>query len=67
MMLKDNQSSIVDFSFKRQYYRRSYWFQRLPMNQKLVVLLLPILLTFGTILFFRSIQTTNSISGKQIP
>ncbi|CAF1362135.1 unnamed protein product, partial [Adineta steineri] len=46
----------------RQYYRRSYTFQRLPMNQKLLTILLPIIFFIGTIMVYRSYQSSDSIT-----
>ncbi|CAF5206888.1 unnamed protein product, partial [Rotaria magnacalcarata] len=49
------------FHMRRQYYRRAYWFQRLPMNQKFIFLLLAAIVIFGTIILYNSYSSSDSI------
>ncbi|CAF4318029.1 unnamed protein product [Rotaria socialis] len=51
---------------KRQYYRRAYWFQRLPMNQKFTLLLLAAILIFGTTILYNSYSSPDSISSNKL-
>ncbi|CAF0818738.1 unnamed protein product [Rotaria sordida] len=46
----------------RQYYRRLIWFQRLPMNQRLLFICLASIFVLGMIIFYRSYPSSDSIT-----
>ncbi|UJR35387.1 hypothetical protein I4U23_028144 [Adineta vaga] len=76
LQLVDKFRSVIDYAslcrlktkyldktiLMRQYYRRLYSFQRLPMNQKLLTILLPLILFMGTIIIYRSYQTSDTLT-----
>jgi len=46
----------------RYYYRRLYWFKRLTMSQKLIIILLPTVLFIGTIMIYRSYRSIGNLT-----